>query len=412
MSRTALFVAGARFFSGAERALLLLVKSLDPSRYRPFVLVGCDGEMTAQLDAAGIPNACVELQHTDWRHPIAFLRCVLAIAGHMRSTGAAIAHANEVPSFQALGYAARLARVPALTHVRFPETAEGFDWSLKPGFRRAIFVSDALRQEAMAVRPGLFEERGETIHDGVVPRDPPSEVERAAGRQALGLPADGVLVLLSGQVVEVKGIWEFLEAARLLVGAGVDVTFAVLGDDLRGKGETRRLAEERAGALGLADRVRFLGFRRDAARLVPLFDVVAVPSHVEPLGNSTLEAMAAAVPVVGSRVGGIPEMIVDGETGILIPPRDAAALAGALQRLIASAPLRARLGAAARQRAMLVFGLDEHARRVQDLYDAVLDGPTASAGEARDRSVRPRTTATVGSAAASDTADLARLEAG
>ena len=80
-------------------------------------------------------------------------------------------------------------------------------------------------------------------------------------------------------------------------------------------------------SLGLQSRFRFLGFRPDAPRLIPGFDVVAVPSLVEPLGNATLEAMAAGRPVVGSRVGGIPEMIVDGETGSLVPPQAPHALA-------------------------------------------------------------------------------------
>ena len=104
-------------------------------------------------------------------------------------------------------------------------------------------------------------------------------------------------------------------------------------------------------ALGMSERFRFLGFRKDAARLVQAFDVIAVPSHVEPLGNATLEAMAAGRPVIGTRVGGIPEMIVDGKTGVLVPPSDPRALADAIARLVHDTPLRSAMADAATGRA-------------------------------------------------------------
>src|SRR5206468_5347767 len=88
-----------------------------------------------------------------------------------------------------------------------------------------------------------------------------------------------------------------------------------------------------------------------------------------PLGNATLEAMAAGRPVVGSRVGGIPEMIVDGETGILVPPRDPAALANAIRSLTHAPALRSAMSAVARQRATDVFGLEAHGRKLQAQYD-------------------------------------------
>src|SRR5207249_2718587 len=105
---------------------------------------------------------------------------------------------------------------------------------------------------------------------------------------------------------------------------------------------------------GLSTRFRFLGFRRDAPRIVQAFDVIAVPSHVEPLGNATLEAMAAGRPVVGSRVGGLPEMVVDGETGLLVPPSNPPALAAAIERLVFDEPLRLRMSIMARQRAEVI----------------------------------------------------------
>ena len=174
---------------------------------------------------------------------------------------------------------------------------------------------------------------------------------------------------ITGQVAEVKGIWDFVAAARLLANDGAEPLFVVLGDDLQNGGKTRRAMEERVQALGLSDRFKFLGFRRDAPRMVQAFDVIAVPSHVEPLGNATLEAMAAGRPVVGSRVGGIPEMVVDGATGYLVPPADPVALADEIGRLVREPLLRSRMSEASRQRAREAFGIAVHGRRLQARYD-------------------------------------------
>jgi len=370
MTRTVLYVAWAPFFSGAERALLMLLQGLDPGRYRPFVVVGTRGELQDRLLEAGIPTAVVEIHRTDWRNPVRWAASTLRVARVARSIGAAVIHSNEAPSFHVAGYAAKWLRIPAVAHIRFPDG--DFRWFLKPRFARAVFVSQYMLDRAAAEFPMLFTGRSEVIHDGVQLPTLPALSERMLARQTLGVPCDEPAVLLCGQVAEVKGIWEYIEAARQLVAAGVRGTFVVIGDDLRTGGALRRAAEDRVQSLGLADRFRFLGFRKNASDLVANFDVVAVPSHIEPLGNATLEAMAAARPVVGSRVGGIPEMIVEHDTGLFVPPRDPAALAGALRRLLEDSGLRNRMGAAGRRRAASSFSIGLHGARVQALYDRLL----------------------------------------
>jgi len=373
---TVLYVAKASFFAGAERALMLLLQGLDPARYRPYVIVGTDGEMRVQLDAAGIPNTYVDLKYTDWRRPFGWMQSVARIVSIARSVDASVVHSNGVPGFQPAGYAARLLGIPAVVHVR--GRLGGYSWFVKPGFRTALFVSQNLLDYALECDRQAFRCGTQVVHDGVVMQPLPSEHERAARLADLQVPTDVPSVVLSGQVVEIKGIWEYIEAARMLTTAGVNATWVVLGEDLFGNGETRRKAEAAVRAAGLADRFRFLGFRRDAPALIPLFDIAAVPSHQEPLGNASLEAMAAGRPVVGSRVGGIPEMVVDGQTGLLVPPRDASALAAALGRLIQDGETRARFGKAGRQRAESVFSVPAHAARVQEVYEEMLSSRHAT----------------------------------
>jgi glycosyltransferase involved in cell wall biosynthesis len=366
---TVLYTAWAPFFSGAERALVILLENLDRSRYRPVVALGTTGELERELTTRGIATVHMPVIYAGIRTAVPWARTVLGLARLCRREDVALVHANDVPSFQPVGYAARLLRLPAITHVRFPDSRSGFGWFLRPGFDQALFVSGALRDAAIEEAPDLFQSRSIVVHDGVRMPDEPDGNEITRLRAELGLPVDGIVVAITGQVSEIKGIWEFIDAVSLLARRGSPATFAVLGDDLKGHGALRIEAERVVAEKGLASRVRFLGFRADAPRLIPAFDIIAVPSHVEPLGNATLEAMAAGRPVVGSRVGGIPEMVVEGETGLLVPPRDAPGLANALESLIGD-PARARaLGRAARVRAADAFSPRAHADQVQGEYD-------------------------------------------
>ena len=369
--RTVLYLAWAPFFSGAERALLLTLQALDPHRYIPHVIVGTDGPLSTELKHAGIATDVVPLAHLG-RAGTRWARSAWNVWQHARRIRPALIHANDVPSFQPGGHVARVLRVPALTHVRFPDSDAGFRWFLRPGFTRAVFVSDALRADALAAAPGVFSGKADVLHDGVVIPPEVSAATRADIRAELGLPVGDPVVALTGQVSEVKGIWDFVDAATELAAANGIVRFAVLGDDLKSGGALRRAMEGRVAERGLSARFHFLGFRTDAPRLIPAFDVVTVPSHIEPLGNATLEAMAAGVAVVGSRVGGIPEMVDDKVTGLLVPAQNPPELAAALRELVESPERRQAFGRAARRRAVEWFGLPRHADRLQGIYDGLL----------------------------------------
>jgi glycosyltransferase involved in cell wall biosynthesis len=369
--KTVLYVAWAPFFSGAERALLLTASHLDPARYRPVVALGTDGDLAKEFRAAGVPTVITPIQYSGLANVLPWMRSIWGIARVARAHRAAILHSNDLPSFQPVGYAARLTGLPAVTHVRFPDSRSGYEWFTKSGFTRALFVSDGLRAPAVAEAPALFGTRSEILHDGVLLPELPGPAGRLALKRELGLPEDRPTVVIAGQVVKIKGIWEFLAAAEQLLTARVKVAFAVLGDDLKGNGAVRREAEAHVRTRGLGAAVHFLGFRPDAPRLIPAFDLVAVPSHVEPLGNATLEAMAAARPVVGSRVGGIPEMVADGVTGLLVPPGDSAALAEAIASLVGDPVRLEAFGQAGRARAETHFSMQVHATRLQGIYDAI-----------------------------------------
>jgi len=367
-----LYAAWAPFFSGAERALVILLENLDRRRYRPVVALGTRGDLERELTARGIAVVHVPVVYAGVRTAVSWIKTMMQLRQICRRERVDLVHSNDVPSFQPAGYTARWLGVPAITHVRFPDSDAGFRWFLKPGFGRALFVSAALRTAAIEAAPGLFDRNSEVVHDGVRLPELTDGATRASLRRELALPVDGTIVAITGQVSEIKGIWEFIDAVEIIVRRGTAATFAVLGDDLKGKGETRARAEQVVRDKGLSNHVRFLGFRPDAPRLIPAFDIVTVPSHVEPLGNATLEAMASGLPVIGSRVGGIPEMVVEGETGLLVPARDPRALSQAIESLVANRDRVIAMGQAARRRAKDAFSPARHADQVMRIYDEAI----------------------------------------
>jgi glycosyltransferase involved in cell wall biosynthesis len=379
MPRRVLYLAWAPFFSGAERALLLTLRSLDPARYAPYVLAGTEGEFADQVRALGIPCDVAALRPFDARHPVASTLSIASVLGAAIRHRVSLIHSNEVPSFQPGGHAARVLRLPSVTHVRFFDHGQGYRWFLRTGPSEALFVSHNLMTHALAEAPEIFARRSEVLYDAVEPQEPWTASAQARVRGELGLPLDRTIVAMAGQIAEIKGIWDFVDAIGLLCARGGEPSFAVLGDDLKNGGKVRRAMEERIAAMGLSSRVTFLGFRNDAPRIVQAFDIIAVPSHEEPLGNATLEAMAAGRPVVGTRVGGIPEMIVEGEPGLLVPRSDPAALADAIGSLVRDPQRRAHMSAAARRRAHQTFGFDVHASGLQTIYDRLCSRTAAAA---------------------------------
>lgn len=137
---------------------------------------------------------------------------------------------------------------------------------------------------------------------------------------------------------------------------------------IAGDGPLRDATQQRASALGIDADVRLLGHRTDIATVLAALDVFALTSRSEGLNNTILEAMAAGLPVVATRVGGADEMVVDGVTGLLVPPESPEKLAGALRRLLTDASMKSSMGKAGRTRAEMDFDLARTVLKYERLY--------------------------------------------
>jgi glycosyltransferase involved in cell wall biosynthesis len=362
----------APFVGGAEVAAERLALGLQGAGHEVLVALGRRGEVLERMRGAGLRCLVTPMCFTDKWRPWRFALARARLRRLLRRERPGVVHGNDLPTHQVLSGAARGLGIPVVCHHRFPFQGPAIDWFNKYGADRHLFVSRALMDQMCGESARLAASDRSVVYDGLPLPPRPTEEDRAAARRRLGLPAGKVLVLFAGQVIERKGVEDLIRAwAALGPDVAARAELLIVGDDLQGGGAYRVAMQGLAGRLGCP--ARFVGFRRDVADWLVAADVAAVPSHVEPLGNATLEAMAQGRPVVGGRVGGIPEMVVPGETGLLVPPRSPGDLAAALRRLIGDAALRARLGERGRARCEERFGLQGHVRAVVREYGQVLE---------------------------------------
>jgi glycosyltransferase involved in cell wall biosynthesis len=216
------------------------------------------------------------------------------------------------------------------------------------------------------------------VHDGVdVARYP--GVRAGALRRALGVPPDAPLVGQVAALAPDKDPLGFVEAAARVRARGA--RFALVGE-----GRLGGQARERVRALGVGDRVAFAGFRGDVPAILPDLDVLVV-ARDEGLGSIVLEAFASGVPVVATDLGGVPELVRDGETGLLVPASDPGAIAAAVDRLLADPALRGRVAAGGREVARS-RSAERLAAETAAVYAELLDpaaAARAAAGVAKSR---------------------------
>ncbi|MCK6580543.1 MAG: glycosyltransferase [Anaerolineae bacterium] len=230
-----------------------------------------------------------------------------------------------------------------------------------------IAISEAIRRFCIEVE-GAPPAKIQTIHYGLPPTPSNDFNQRRADlRRTLNLPSDALIAGVVCRLIEQKGVTYALKAFARLVERHPSAHLVIVGD-----GALRADLEAEAGMLGIAGRAHFLGWRDDAAQVMAGFDVLLMPSLWEGFGIVMLEAMAAAVPIIGSDVSAIPEVVVYNENGYLVPPRDAEALAEALDALFSDTPLRRHMGLLGQERLETVFGADRMVEATAALYDRLM----------------------------------------
>lgn len=325
-------VDSERGFSGGEVQVFLLMEGLR-ARGVPQLLVAPPDSASARLARErGFDVACIALRHS----------CDAASVWRLRGLlrGASLVHLHTGRAAWLGAIAARLAHCPAVVTRRMDRrVARGLrtNFVYRGTARAVIAISPAVRQ--CLLDGGVPAPSIDVIPDALDPQRLAVRAGRTATRAALGVSDASLLVLTLAQLMHRKGLDVLLRAAASLRDARL--RFVIAGDGPEAE-PLRRLTAE----LQLEAQVQFLGRRDDAGDLLAACDLFVLPSRAEGLGVAALEALGAGRPVVATRVGGLADLIVDGDCGLLVPPDDAPALAAAIARLRDDAALRGRLATA------------------------------------------------------------------
>jgi glycosyltransferase involved in cell wall biosynthesis len=233
-----------------------------------------------------------------------------------------------------------------------------------------ICASEAIRR--ILLSDGVAPGRAVTVHEGIdlgrVASAAPANI-----REELWLPHGAPVIGSVAALVPHKGQKHLIEAAALVVRQVPDARFVIAGE-----GELRSSLEQQIKHLGLEKHVLLAGFRPDVLSVHKAFDIFVMSSITEGLGTSILDAMACGRAVVATTAGGIPEVVRDGETGVLVPPRDHEAMAAAIVKLLKDEPLRRRMGAAGLSLANARFSADRMVAETLSVYQRVVRQPHVS----------------------------------
>jgi glycosyltransferase involved in cell wall biosynthesis len=395
------------------------VKGLDTSLYEPYVLFHGPNHYCAQFEALGAKVILLnDLRPPTPPHSISsrlretigsefvyratrplrrLVRRDLPIARRLsrliREEGIDLVHLNShLLSDRDAAIGARLAGVPQVCHVRWlhdysaTSTEYWIDRALSRWVSRFIYMSKAIEKTYLDL--GVPPSKGEVIDDPFELTEPLRESRAREVRSEFGLDDGERLVTNVGRVVEWKGHDYFVRAFAKVARSMPNVRAMIVGgaDDGAYYDSLRQMVAD----LGLSGRVIFTGFRHDVDRIMAASDVIVHSSSMpEPFGRVVVEAMASGRPVVGTAAGGVPEIVEDGVTGLLVPPRDEARMAESIERLLENASWANSVGERGRQYVRTRFTVARHVAAVQCIYDSILKdtqgvkgrAPSLSSGE-------------------------------
>ncbi|MFN7978435.1 MAG: glycosyltransferase [Vicinamibacterales bacterium] len=347
---------------GTERLVIEIVRRLRTRIPMAVCCLDAPGAWADRVAADGVPL------HVLRRPPGFHPALARELAGVVRRTGARVLHCHHYTPFVYGRLASWLvpgARAIYTEHGRLSDSPPSrkrqlANRVLMAGAHHLFAVSHDLRSHLL--REGV-PERMQVIWNGIDPGPVPDVAARDAARLALGAAPEDCVVATVARLDPVKDLRLLVRAVARAARQAPRLKLVLLGD-----GPERAAIEAAVVREGVGDRVRLLGHRDDARALLPGVDIFANTSTSEGISLTLLEAMAAQLPIVATRVGGTPEVVLDHETGRLVPARDADAVGEAIAGLASDVDRRRTFGRAGRARLLAHFTIDEMVRRYEQVY--------------------------------------------
>lgn len=407
MPTRVLYIESAPQAGGSTVSLYELLRGLDRQAVEPVVLLCASNPFREHIAALGIrvlvssaycsqrtpayPPALAQARASTWAtrlrsnrltqgmwkasglavrtllHTLPLARQVQRIIGQGRI---ALVHLNDASELHKAGIiASRLAGVPCVCHVRSMPPLDALDRFLSRWVSHFVFISHAVEQDQR--QKGLGQRPGTVIYNAV-DLAPYQALDRGTARRSFELAASDRVVGIMARLEPWKGHRDLLAALALSAPQVPGLRCLIAGAPASDGAWYQDELAETTRSLALEDVVRFVGFQADAPRFLSALDLLVHTSvQPEPFGRALIEGMAAGLPVVATATGGVAEIVVDEQTGLLVPPGQPAALAAAMLRLLSDPVLARRMGDQGQERVSTVFAIQSHMAAIESIYQLV-----------------------------------------
>lgn len=359
-----LFVINSLNYGGAERYVSVLSHALVEQGDK-VVIISTGGALVEQLNKKVSHRKVDSIPDSSRDGLIKTARSIEIIC---KSNQIDLVNCNSVTAFRAANLARRLIQAPviytahAVEQSKLPVIGAELDKSVD----KVIAVSNFIKHHL--IKTGLISSKINLIYHGVDTNKFKERSVDSSIKTSLGIKSDEGVVMCVARLESEKGIDRLIMSVPVVRSRGNHIKIVIVGG-----GSRRKEYEKLSNLLGVKDAVLFLGSREDVADLLGIADVFCLPSINEALSFAILEAMAEGKPVVATKVGGIPEVVVDQVTGLLVPPGDIRGLAKSINLLLENKPLAKQLGASAKKRIEDRFRFDRMLEQTFSIYEEVLE---------------------------------------
>jgi len=371
---------------GSAENTFLTIRNLDKERYEIILARGLskESDLGAQ-EAQAVENNLAEAKRNGVKivtipelvrriHPLYDLKAFVTLVKIFREERPHIVHTHTSKAGLLGRWAAFFARIPIIVHTPHGHVFWGYFSRWKTLVfvlleRLTAHITDKIitlteQEKRDHLRYNIAsEDKFLHVHSGVdLNKFLHTSVAPLEMRKVLKIPEQNLVVGTAGRLTPVKGHRYLIEAAKKIVAVKPDINFLFLGD-----GELQEKLEKMASELNIRENVVFLGWRPDVAEVMSMFDIFVLPSINEGMGRVLVEAMALGKPIVASNIGGIPDLIMQGKNGMLVPVADPLALASGIEFLMTNPKKMGEMGSAGKKIAA-DYGVDSMMQKIEQLY--------------------------------------------
>jgi len=372
MKSNILYLHETSKFAGAEESLLNLAKFLDKGRFTPSFILPEEGLLKDKLEAIGVKVFVVPMPKI--RRVVGVIPAARRILSIARENNISLLHTNSIRTHFYGLHVARKLKLPIIWHQRNLLTRELFDPDRLFSSLPDVIICNSCAVARRFLKKGTLPDKVRVVYNGVDTERFSPAISPDKFRREFGIGENELIVGIASRFDKRKGHEDFFKAAKEIIRVEKNVRFLVVGGAVFDNHEEReQYLRDRAKSLDFKDRVIFSGFRQDMPEVYAAIDIFVLPSLQEACARVLLEAMASGKPVIATSLGGNPEIVVDEVTGILVPAKDAWALAQAMLRLIREPDTARQMGEAGRKRSQECFTIAENLVKIEFIYGELLN---------------------------------------